>query len=91
VQSRTGLDGFRSLGSQISRQSVHEGGKVLSSVHQPPLPLTKYRQTPISTVYCGPKKIWKIKEITVREFQNACQVGMGHNMVKSSSPNSTST
>jgi len=26
------------LGSQISRQSVHEGGKVVSSTHLPPLP-----------------------------------------------------
>jgi len=27
-----------SWGSQISRQSAHEGGKVVSSTHQPPLP-----------------------------------------------------
>jgi hypothetical protein len=26
-------------GSQISRQSAHEGGKVISSTHRPPLPL----------------------------------------------------
>jgi hypothetical protein len=26
------------LGSQISRQSAHEGGKVVSPKHQPPLP-----------------------------------------------------
>ena len=26
------------LGSQISRQSAHEGGKVVSSTHRPPLP-----------------------------------------------------
>jgi len=25
-------------GSQISRQLAHEGGKVVSSMHQPPLP-----------------------------------------------------
>jgi hypothetical protein len=25
-------------GSQISRQSAHEGGKVVSPTHQPPLP-----------------------------------------------------
>jgi hypothetical protein len=27
-----------SLGSQISRQSAHEGGKVVSPTHRPPLP-----------------------------------------------------
>jgi hypothetical protein len=42
-------------------------------------------------VYCGPKKIWKIKEIKVHEFQNARQARMGHKMVKSSSPNAPST
>jgi len=26
------------LGSQISKQSVHEGGKVVSPTHRPPLP-----------------------------------------------------
>ena len=29
-------------GSQISRQSVHEGGKVVSPTHRPPLPPRKY-------------------------------------------------
>jgi len=29
-------------GLQISRQSVHEGGKVVSPTHRPPLPLRKY-------------------------------------------------
>jgi hypothetical protein len=29
-------------GSQISRQSAHEGGKVFSPTHQPPLPPRKY-------------------------------------------------
>ena len=29
-------------GSQISRQSAHEGGKVVSPTHQPPLPPSKY-------------------------------------------------
>jgi hypothetical protein len=29
-------------GSQISRQSAHEGGKVVSSMHRPPLPHRKY-------------------------------------------------
>jgi hypothetical protein len=29
-------------GSQISRQSAYEGGKVVSPTHRPPLPLRKY-------------------------------------------------
>ena len=29
-------------GSQISRQSAHEGGKVVSPTHRPPLPPRKY-------------------------------------------------
>jgi len=29
-------------GSQISRQSAHEGGKIVSLTHRPPLPPTKY-------------------------------------------------
>ena len=29
-------------GSQISRQSAHEGGKVVSPTHRPPLPFRKY-------------------------------------------------
>ena len=29
-------------GSQISRQSTHEGGKVVSPTHRPPLPPRKY-------------------------------------------------
>ena len=29
-------------GSQISRQSAHEGGKVVSPTHRPPLPVRKY-------------------------------------------------
>jgi hypothetical protein len=29
-------------GSQISRQSTHEGGKVVSHMHRPPLPPRKY-------------------------------------------------
>ena len=30
------------LGSQISRHPAHEGGKVVSPTHQPPLPPRKY-------------------------------------------------
>jgi hypothetical protein len=37
------------------------------------------------------KKIWKIKEIWLLKFQNVCQVRMGHNRVKSRSPNAPST
>jgi hypothetical protein len=38
LQPLTGPDGSRSLGSQILRQSAHEGGKVVSPTHRPPLP-----------------------------------------------------
>jgi hypothetical protein len=39
LQAWTVLEGSRSLrGSQILRQSTHEGGKVLSATHRPPLP-----------------------------------------------------
>jgi len=30
------------LGSQISRQSAHEGSKVVKPTHRPPLPARKY-------------------------------------------------
>jgi len=45
----------------------------------------------LSAAYCGPVSIWKIKEINGPKFQNVHQVRMGHNMVKSSSPNAPST
>jgi hypothetical protein len=35
-----------SWGSQISRQSAHDGGKVVSPTHQPPLPPRKYSWYP---------------------------------------------
>ena len=36
------VPGDWSSGSQISRQSAHEGGKVVSFTHRPPLPTRKY-------------------------------------------------
>jgi hypothetical protein len=45
----------------------------------------------VSAVGRGPKKIWKIEEITVHKFKNARQTRKGRNMVKSSSPNAPST
>ena len=38
VQTWTGPDCSGCRGSQISRQSVHEGGKAVSSTYRPPLP-----------------------------------------------------
>jgi hypothetical protein len=38
LQALTGPEGSRRLGSQISRQSAHEGGKVVSPTHWLPLP-----------------------------------------------------
>jgi len=35
-------------GSQISRQSAHEGGKVVSPSHRPPLPTQEIFLVPIS-------------------------------------------
>jgi hypothetical protein len=37
LQAWTGPQGSRRLGSQISRQSAHEGGEVVSLRHRPPL------------------------------------------------------
>ena len=39
LQARTGPVGSRVLGYQISGPSGHEGGKVVSPTHRPPLPL----------------------------------------------------
>jgi hypothetical protein len=50
-----------------------------------------YRWSPVSAVYCGPKKFGKLKKWMVHKFQNAHQVRTGCNMVKSSSPNVPST
>ena len=38
LQAWTGPEGYRRLSSQISRQLAHEGGKVVSPMHRPPLP-----------------------------------------------------
>jgi len=38
LQAWTGPNGSRRFGSQISRQSAHEGGKVVSPMHRLPLP-----------------------------------------------------
>ena len=47
-------------GSQISRQSAHEGGKVVSPTHRPPLPPRKYSW--YSFLLEGPEGLcqWKI-------------------------------
>ena len=42
VQPWTGPEGPVGWGFQISRQSAHEGGKVVSSMHRPSLPPRKY-------------------------------------------------
>ena len=41
-QAWTGPEGSRRLRFQISRQSAHEGGKVVSPTHRSPLPPRKY-------------------------------------------------
>jgi len=42
LQAWTGPEGTRRLRFPDVRQSAHEGGKVVSPMHQPPLPLRKY-------------------------------------------------
>jgi hypothetical protein len=39
LQTWTGPEGYSGL---ISRQLAHEGGKVVSPIHRPPLPPRKY-------------------------------------------------
>ena len=43
----------RGWGSQISRQSAHEGGKVVSPTHRPPLSPRKYSSRPQSHSAAG--------------------------------------
>ena len=38
LQAWADPESFRRLSSQISRESAHEGGKVVSPMHRPPLP-----------------------------------------------------
>jgi len=42
LQAWTGPEGSRRLRLQISRQSAHEGGKVVCPKHRPLLPSRKY-------------------------------------------------
>jgi len=42
LQAWTGPEGFRRMGLQDSRPSAHEGGKVVSPMHWPPLHPRKY-------------------------------------------------
>ena len=42
VKAWTEPEGSKRLSSQISRQSAHEGGKVVSPMHRLPLPPRKY-------------------------------------------------
>jgi hypothetical protein len=42
LQAWTGPEGFRRLRPQTSRQLAHEGGKVVSPTHPPPLPPRNY-------------------------------------------------
>jgi len=42
LQAWSGPEGSKGRGSQISRQSVHEGGKVVSPTQWPPLHPRKY-------------------------------------------------
>jgi hypothetical protein len=42
LQDWTGIEGFKRLRPHISTQSAHEGGKVVSLTHRPPLLPRKY-------------------------------------------------
>jgi len=57
----------------------------------PPYLWIQYPWFQLSAVYCWMKKFGKLKKQTVHEFQNARQARMGRNMVRSSSPNASST
>jgi hypothetical protein len=57
----------------------------------PPYPLIQYPRFQLSVVHHSPEKIGKLKKQTVRNFQNARQARIGHNVMKSSNPNTPST
>jgi hypothetical protein len=42
LEAWTGSEGSRRLRLAVSRQSAHEGGKVVSPTHRPPLTPRKY-------------------------------------------------
>jgi hypothetical protein len=48
VQTWTGPEGD----TRISRQSAHEGGRVVSPTHRPPLPTRKYSWYSFLTRFC---------------------------------------
>jgi hypothetical protein len=50
-------------GSQISRQSAHEGGKVVSPTHRPPLPPRKYSWYSFLWGWVDPRAIVRPKQL----------------------------
>jgi hypothetical protein len=44
------------LGAQISRQSAHEGGKVVSPTQWLPLPPRKYASNILNLTFCSPNR-----------------------------------
>jgi len=72
LQARQALKVPGVWGSQISRQSAHEGGKVVSPTHRPPLPLGNIPGTRFFRGWVNPRTIvrpeglcqWKIPTTT---------------------------